>query len=324
MLDSSHPLTIHQQAAIIVHEEDLIAKWIEAKTSQSQKTKAAYQLVMRTFRSHLQRAGLYLFSDVRAVALVASEYVKTSYDRRGRVQGQLSENTINQRLAILSSFYTYAQKWEQRMVNPLDLCERPKRQVHDAASHLEASDVEAALQTIPRQTLSGKRDYALLCLALTTGRRAAELVALQWGDLRTTGKRLEVRWRHCKGNKTMYDMLGQKTKAALEVYLHALYGEQLFSLAHDTPLFVSLSHNNYGHAMSTQAVANICAKILGTSKVHTTRHTFAMTNERAGANLSEIGERLGHSSLKTTSEYMQRLHSAENKHIHTLESLYGL
>lgn len=303
-------------------EEMMIQKWLEVKTQRSEKTKEAYGMVMKYFRQHLQAKGLDVFSDHRDVAIIASAYAKTSYDRRGRVKdGVLSEGTINQRLAILSSFYLFCHKWEKRIENPIDLCERENYNVHDAAPHLESEDVSAILKSIDRTTLQGKRDYALLLLALTTGRRAAELLALVWGDLRVSGQHIEVTWRHCKGNKTMQDILGENTREALLFYAEALYGSDI---APDAPLFVSLSRNNYGKKMSPQAVANICQIYLGTSKIHTTRHTFAVNSENAGANLSEIGERLGHSSLKTTSDYMKRRHSAENKHIKKLESLYGL
>jgi Site-specific recombinase XerD len=306
--------------------EAIITKWLEAKAARSAKTKDAYELVINAFGSQLQARGLTFFSDVRMVATVANDYARTSYDRRCRVKdGTLAENTINQRLAILSSFYTFCHKWNDQIANPIEqYCEREKHNVHDAAPHLEASDIEASLGRIDRSTLAGKRDYALLLLAVTTGRRAAELVALQWNDIRIYGKNLEVTWLHCKGNKTLKDILGTATRDALETYIHALYGSELGSLRNDAPIFVSLSRNGYGKSMTTQAVSDICKKYLGTSKVHATRHTFAVASETAGASLSEIGQRLGHASLKTTSDYMQRLHSSENKHIKKLESLFGI
>lgn len=304
-------------------EDLMIEKWLQVKTQKSPQTQSAYETVMRSFRRQLQDRELDVFADLRAVAVVAQSYARTSYDRRGRVRdGQLSEGTINQRLAILSSFYIFCHKWEPRIQNPIELCEREKRQTHDAAPHLEHTEVEAILKAIPRKTVKSKRDYALLLLAFTTGRRAAELTALVWADLQVTGKTIKVTWRHCKGNKTMQDILGEGTRNALVDYLTACYGS--LHLDNDTPIFISLSHNHYGKAMTTQAVADICRAYLGTSKVHTTRHSFAYNSEVAGASLSEIGERLGHQSLKTTSDYLKRLHSAENKHIKKLESLYGL
>lgn len=305
-------------------EDLIITRWLEAKASRSPKTLAAYTTYINQLRACLHSRGLDLFSDSRAVSLVISAYASTSYDRYGRVNGQLSESTINQRLSVLSSFYTYARRFNVQVSNPVLLCDREKRQVHDAATHLEANEVEEALRQIDRKSLVGKRDYALLILALTTGRRASELVALTWGDIRYAGKRLEVTWRHCKGNKTMKDFLGAKTRAALEEWLHALYGKQLGQLANDAPVFVSFSNQNDRCAMGTRTVSRICQRYLGTGKVHTTRHTFAITNEQAGASLAEISDRLGHTDEKTTSVYLKRLHSAENQHIGRLEALYGL
>ena len=122
----------------------------------------------------------------------------------------------------------------------------------------------------------------------------------------------------------MRDEIEPRTRAALLAYLHALYGADLGRLSKDALIFVSLSKNNYKGALSLQAVSDICKKHLGTSKVHTTRHSFAVNLEKPGASLSEIVARLGHASLKTTSDYMKRLHSAENPHAAKLGEMFGI
>ncbi len=327
----SQEMTIYQQGqttpvaqiAAPDREQVLIDQWLTAKCARSASTRAAYELVMRKFQDYLAARSLHLFALPEQVALAAASYARTSYDRRGRVRnGQLSEGTINQRLAILSSFYEYCHKFNKNIDNPLAVCDREKKNVHDAAQHFDAIDLARVLAEIPRDSLKGLRDYALLLLACTTGRRAAEVAELRRGDLAQHGRNMQVTWRACKGGKTMTDVLGQATRAALEVYLLALYGPG--AAGDDAPVFVSLSHNNYGQAMSTQALADISKHYLGTSKFHTTRHTFSMNMEAAGASWGEIGERLGHSSIATTNDYMKRRHSAENKHIGDLEKLYGV
>ena len=122
----------------------------------------------------------------------------------------------------------------------------------------------------------------------------------------------------------MRDEIEPRTHKAILAYLHALYGTDLGKLAKDAPVFVSLSRNNHRGGLSVQAVSDICLKRLGTSKVHTTRHTFAVAMERAGASLSDIGAKLGHASLKTTSDYMKRLHSAENPHATRLGEMFNI
>lgn len=92
------------------------------------------------------------------------------------------------------------------------------------------------------------------------------------------------------------------------------------------PLWISLAVRNgtFGRPLSLRAIATICEQRLGTSKVHTLRHTFARSLEDAGAKVSEIQARLGHEDLGTTGRYLAQLHQGENRHLLRLSTLYGL
>lgn len=326
-------ITIYQGEIVDTHpalvssnngEQAVIDKWLEVKGKRSAKTLHAYELTMRLFRKQLHAKGLDVFSQREAVASVAEDFVTTSYDEIGRVKGNLAEGTINQRRAILSSFYQYAHKYNDKVSNPIDLVEKQDRNVHYAADYIDAKELVTLLAQIDRSTLAGKRDYALLLVATTTGRRANELIKLTWGDVRMIGKREMELTFHCKGGKTKKDILGTKTRAALETYLHALYTDKLYQLPNETPIFVSLSRNNLHKPLSSQALSDICKKYLGSSQFHTTRHTWAMNMREAGASITEISKGLGHSDEKTTRAYLEEKASNRNRHITKLEKLYGL
>ncbi|HEY1387468.1 MAG TPA: tyrosine-type recombinase/integrase [Ktedonobacterales bacterium] len=94
----------------------------------------------------------------------------------------------------------------------------------------------------------------------------------------------------------------------------------------ERPVWISLAMRNgtYGHPLSIRAIALINERRLGTSKVHTLRHTFARGLEDAGAKVSEIQARLGHADLGTTGRYLAQLHAGENPHLARLSHLYGL
>jgi site-specific recombinase XerD len=313
------------QAHYILSLDACIAAWVKNKSERtgSAKTKRAYQNTINGFRARLQSARpipLDLDSDdTRAIRLAAESFAAGN---------GVSSATFNQRLAILSSFYTYAIKQEVLDKNPMKLIDRRPVDAKDAALPMGESEIAEALTSIDRSTLEGLRDYALLSLAVTTGRRSRELASLCWGDIRLTGKgkssKMLITWQHCKGNKQMRDEIEPRTQAAILAYLHALHGADLGQLPNDAPIFVSLSRNNHRGQLSIQAVSDICLKHLGTSKVHTTRHTFAVQMEKAGASLSDIGAKLGHASLKTTSDYMKRLHSAENPHAARLGEMFNI
>lgn len=306
-----------EQSFIMSIDQAVIAWLSEFK---SVKTKRAYTDGITAFRALLQSKGYDLDSHKHIVSLTAGAWLT-----KDAKDATVSPGTHNQRRSILSSFYKYAILHEVLDDNPMQLVKAQKGTPKDAAMPLDIEQVESSLSIIDKSTLDGLRDYALLSLALTTGRRASELATLTWGNISTTKKSMVIRWEHCKGGKLMIDDIRPGTQKALLAYLHKWHGAALASLSADTPIFVSFSRNKtYGKQIGTQTVADICKKYLGTSKVHTTRHTFAIGMERAGANLSDIGARLGHANLKTTSDYMVRLHSAENKYASELEKMFGI
>ena len=324
--DEEHALASYTpQVCYVLSLDACVAAWLKNKSERtgSAKTKRAYEDTINGFRALLQSARpipLDLVSDdTRAICLAAESFASGN---------GVSSATFNQPLAILSSFYTYAIKQEVVDKNPIKLIDRRPVDAKDAAQPMGESEIAQAFTSIDRGTLEGLRDYALLSLAVTTGRRSRELAELSWGDVRLSGRgkneKMLITWQHCKGNKQMHDEIEPRTKTALLAYLHALHGGDLGKLAKDAPIFVSLSRNNYRGGLSIQAVSDVCLKHLGTSKVHTTRHTFAVQMEKAGASLSDIGARLGHASLKTTSDYMKRLHSAENPHAAKLGEMFGI
>lgn len=301
------------------------AAWIHEKRgrSDSAKTERAYSSTFDAFRAALRSQGLDIDADPRAVALVAQAWAAQPRARDGR---PVSSATYNQRLAVLSSFYVFARRRGLlNLENPLELVDRRKVQDYASARPLEYDAVAERLAAIDRATLAGLRDYALLSLALQTGRRLAELAALQWGDVYLSGGRATVTWRRCKGAKVMHDQLPDAVTDALLAWLAAAYGAELGTLAHEAPLWLSLARNGTrGHPLSLQAIADICQKRLGVSKVHALRHTFAHAMEHVGAKVSDIQARLGHNSLETTGRYLAALRSAENAHASDLAALFGM
>lgn len=299
-----------------------IAKaWLETKSGRtgSDKTKRAYQDALDKFNIYLQEKNCKLDSDPRVVGRHAQVWAALPQEK-----GKVSSSTVNQRLAILSSFYKFAIKHGICEYNPINYVERPKRVIEHSAGHMDIEDISDKIRSIDTSTLEGKRDKALISLALITGRRSNELRSLLWEDISITGRKMVIIWRRCKGAKVMKDEIKQKTAIVLLEYLREVYGQELENIRPESPIFISLSNNNHGGRLSMQAISDIYKSRLGVSQVHVTRHTFAISMEAAGASLSEIGERLGHSNYKVTADYMKQHHSSENKYASTLEEMFGI
>jgi site-specific recombinase XerD len=300
--------------------DQAVSEWLAAK-GNSPKTLKAYNDTMADFRSALAEKGVDLLDNPALVALTAEQWMTSS--KTGKT---VSNATVNQRLACISSFYVYYGKKAvlagQMVVNPIQAVDRRKSQAYRGAQPLETKTVKDGLKSIDRTTLQGKRDYALLTILSVTGRRLSEVANMKRGDLVFSGETVLINFR-VKGGKSMSDRLTAKQSAALLDWLSAYHGAALGTLPNDAPIWVSLSHQNAGKALGIQSIGDVCEKYLGTSKVHTLRHTFAVAMESTGATISEIQNRLGHESAATTSIYLAQLHAAENPHSDQLDSLFG-
>lgn len=96
-----------------------------------------------------------------------------------------SARSRNTRLAAIRSFFRYV-----AMSDPTWLlhCQRilampNKRYVKRTVTFLDADEMAALLAAPDRTTWAGRRDHALLLLAVQTGLRASELVGLTRGDV---------------------------------------------------------------------------------------------------------------------------------------------
>jgi len=303
--------------------EQCISAWLDEKTglSESDKTHAAYQETLTQFRDLLTARGLDLDAATSLVFPLAQGWAGSS-----TVGRMVAPSTYNQRLAILSSFYEYAIRADVLERNPITKVKRRKLGEKDRARALKPAQVKEGLHKIDRDTPEGLRDYALLSVALTTGHRASELAGLRLKHVHLQGETCVVTWARCKGNEAMESTLEKATTTALYAYLThpQVYGTGLLSAPGESPVWLSVSKRNEREAIGPRTISNMCKEFLGSSKVHTTRHTAAVRMHHAGAKLAEIGRFLGHKNLKTTSDYMDEQLGYENKYASDLESEFGI
>jgi integrase/recombinase XerC len=339
MSDNDRALMHVEPAPLARRGEQLagpVAAWLDSKAgrSGSTRTRDSYAATLADARTTLGAVGLDLDSDPCAVALALQAWARSS--KRGR---ELKPATVAQRLAVVSSFYDFAIR--RGLVagltsNPADLVERPKVESYAEAQALDPAKVRQTLGEL-RRAAAGEgpaadlaaRDLALLRVALTTGRRVAELAALRWRDLEVTGNGAGVTltFRRAKGGKVMRDALAPSVAADLLAWLHRHYGAELGQLDKDAALWPALRHGGkdgrarVGAALKAEGLAEIVARRLDTHP-HTLRHSFAHGMRKAGAKDSEVQARLGHSNLATTGRYLAQLDKADNPFAGQLADLF--
>ena len=255
---------------------------------------------MRT-RSHRrwQDTGPARRADLDANLISAFlEHLET--ERRNTVR------TRNARLAAIRSFFHYAAlrhpEHAGMIASVLDI--PAKRRERKEVCYLTGPEVEALVQSPDRQTWTGRRDHAMLILAIQTGLRISELAQLTTTDI-TLGTGANVHTIG-KGRKERRTPLVPFTVAMLRSWLAERGGPP------GDPLFPTstgraLSRDAIEHrvALYVSRAATSCPSIR-TKHVttHTLRHTAAMRLLLAGVDVTVIALWLGHEQVSTTSGYV--------------------
>lgn len=305
--------------------DQAIAAWLHEKQhlSNSEKTVIAYRDTLKDFRTLLREQGHDLFWTPsagqsermirQAIALCAQAFANTRA-HKARRKGPVRPATQNQRYAILSSFYQYANKRGfTECGNPIELVDRARVKPFEQAIGLEPEDAKDFLHDIDPRTTAGLRNMTLLLVLMVTGRRANEVASLRWKHVLLGRKKTMLHFERCKGGEELWSDLDPAVTSVLLAWLHHAYGVDLTNIAPEAPLWINLANDtHYGQPLGYQGIAGVCKKYLGTSKVHITRHTFALLLQELGAKLTDIQRLLGHKNAAVTSLYLEELQKGDN------------
>lgn len=215
--------------------------------------------------------------------------------------------TRNLRLTAIRSFFHYAAFQEPNCSAHIQrvLAIPSKRQDRPLIDFLSQPEIEALLAAPDKNTWAGRRNQALLILAIQTGLRLSELIGLRRCDIVVTSG-AHVRC-YGKGRKERCTPLTKQTVAVMKNWLKERAG------ADDDVVFP----NARGTRFSPDGVQYLLAKHVKTAQKtcpslknkrvspHVLRHTAAMELLQAGVDHSVIALWLGHESAETTMIYLQ-------------------
>jgi integrase/recombinase XerD len=214
--------------------------------------------------------------------------------------------TRNHRLAAIHSLFGYAALHHPEHAASIQrvLAIPPKRFERNLVTFLTDDEVDALLAACDRSTWTGRRDHAMITLAIQTGLRVSELTGLTCADV-VLGVGAHVRCLG-KGRKHRHTPLLPLTVAVVRAWLTERHGNP------SDPLFPTST----GRALSRDAIerrislhvraaAPACPS-LSTKKVsaHALRHTAAMRLLLSGVDITVIALWLGHEQVTTTNVYL--------------------
>ena len=221
-------------------------------------------------------------------------------------QRRNSARSRNTRLAAIRSFFRFvAMKEPAYMLHCQRILAMPgKRYVRRTVDFLDRAEMDALLAAPDRSTWAGRRDHAILIVALQTGLRVSEIINLRRRDI-VTGTGAHIRCEG-KGRKQRCTPLRQDIIKVLDVWLKERAGVD------DDPLFPTIRGTKLSRdalellvQRHTLAASKSCASLVGKRvSPHILRHSTAMELLRHGVDQSVIALWLGHESVETTPIYM--------------------
>jgi len=259
-----------------------------------------FRLLLRFAHERLRKVPSALtLADIDARLVIA--FLDDLEAKRG-----ITARTRNLRLTAIHSFFRYvafeapvhAAQTQRVLAIP------PKRFTRALVPFLRRTEVDALLAAPDLRTWSGRRDHALILLAVQTGLRLSELIGLMPDDVQL-GAGAHVRVIG-KGRKERCTPLSKSTRSTLTAWTREppkLAGQPLFP-------------NAQGGRLSAHGVQYLLAKHVATAATscpslsrkrvspHVLRHTTAMDLLQEGVDRSVIALWLGHESIETTQMYL--------------------
>ncbi|MCY4428069.1 MAG: site-specific integrase [Halieaceae bacterium] len=270
----------------------------------SPHTVAAYRdtfrLLLRFAQAHLALSPANLQLSHLDASLISAFLDHLETERKNSARAR------NARLAAIRSFFQYLAFEEpaySAMIQRV-LAIPQKRFERPLVCFLTHDELMALLAAPDQHTWLGRRDHALLLLAVQTGLRVSELTALRRNSV-VLDRGAHVRC-HGKGRKERCTPLSHQVVRVMRAWLRES------NSAPSDPLFPSLR----GGAPSRDAVERLVAKYaalagdncpsLKSKRVtpHVLRHTTAIQLLQAGVERSVIALWLGHEQIETTQMYL--------------------
>ena len=279
---------------------DRLYRQLHASTHTVRAYRDTFRLLLDYTHQHTGKQPSQLdLADLDA-ALITGFLDHLEHERHNTVR------TRNLRLAAIRSMFRYASYREPAAAAVIQsvLAIPDKRTHRPIVAFLSPAEIDALAAAPDRTTWLGRRDHALILVALQTGLRVSELTGLRCHDV-ALGTGAHVRC-YGKGRKERCTPLTRHTVAVLRAWLAEL------GTVGDRPLFPT----RRGGPLNPDSVGDLIDRHVATARQncpawattnvtpHTLRHTAAMTLLAAGVDTTVIALWLGHEHVQTTQIYL--------------------
>ncbi len=271
--------------------EFLISKEIEEGNSKS--TIKAYNYDLEKYIEIVGDSNIELVTPTK-IRLFIKSLKDKNYTKRG----------IARKIATLRSFFKFLIRNEFISKNPMEKISSPKIKIEEnIPKYLEINDMKLILEKLKDKSIfntkKSERYYLLVRLLYATMARVSEISNIKIKDINFQERFVHLRG---KGNKERIVPVDKDSLILIEKYLknRLIYAEDDYLLVNTRNLKLS--------PRVIQEDIKVIKEKCGFSQLkqitpHIFRHTGATHLRRAGMDISELQDILGHSSSNTTRIY---------------------
>lgn len=275
----------------------------------SENTIKSYRETLNLLRIFIQEKKKMPFVkitfDILSYDLVC-QFIDWLKDRR-----KCSKSTINQRLAVINSFFSYSAMQDPSLMS---LCIKVKniplqKTGTRRVEYMEQTAIKAVIVQPNIAKKNGFRDRFFMILLYDTGARVQEMLDLKLNDFHLSSP-TPFTYLTGKGGKTRAVPLMGKTVKHLNEYLTRFHPDKNNNKGY---LFYTII-NDHKRRMSEENVSSfikrygelarkVCPDVPIRVYPHLFRHSRSMHLYQMGIPLSYIKDFLGHANINTTSIY---------------------
>ncbi|OGT42301.1 MAG: integrase [Gammaproteobacteria bacterium RIFCSPHIGHO2_12_FULL_40_19] len=279
--------------------------YLISQRQASKHTIASYRdtfcLFLKFLQKHLKKDPSTIKIENITVDVIKEFLMDLEKNRNSSVRSR------NQRLAAIHSCFRYATFIYPELSNLIQKILLIPHKKHDypVVQFLTSNEIDALLATPDRTTWLGRRNYALILLAIRTGLRVSEIINLHWNDI-TLGPVSHV---HCvgKGRKERITPITKITASILKSWLDENESGNE-NLVFTNARRGKLSRDGFRYILKKhiKQASDSCVTLKRKRiSPHSLRHTAAMQLLEAGVDTMIIAIWLGHESIESTQIYIK-------------------
>jgi integrase len=284
---------------------EYLDKWLNeiAKQKLRNSTFSSYESVLKNYVRAV--IGQKKLSDIQAY-----EVQKLYNDMKQR---GLSARTIRYTHNVLSSALKQSIRWKMINQNPCELCELPRL----GKTEMKYLSTEETVKFL--NTAKESKRYIIFLVAIETGMRPEEYLALKWKDIDFTNQMLSVKraivWRRKGGGYDFTEPKTNKSRRSIPISKSVIIElknhrrkqleekmklgseyqnlDLVFASEIGTPLYSkNIIDRHFKPLLKKAELPNL--------RLYDLRHTTATLLLSAGENPKVVSERLGHASIVLT------------------------